>query len=138
MLPLLKDEGAEVQVDIWREAAKATVESIRAAMLTNLAVKESRKVSIFRSDRFALYVTKWRSGYLMRALNYDEQNVVRRAWSAAPPSYQGGAGFGYFEMIFQPKESKFFSLNDTLAIMAAFVEGGLGGCPHKWIPEHSE
>lgn len=82
--------------------------------------------------------SKWRAGYTLRAMSYDTDKIIRKVWRAAPPTYQGGGRLSYFEMIFQPKNGKFFAFDDTLSLMVAFVDGGVAACPHKWLPEHSE
>ena len=133
MQSLGKDEKATIQVDVWRGAVSATAESIRTALLNQLSDKTQPGITIMRSDGYAMEVAKWGTRHSVRVLNFDSKQIVRRAWWAAPPSFRGRARLGWFEGIFSSKSGRFFSFEETVLIMKAFVEGGTADVPHQWM-----
>ena len=135
MLSLAKDDEATVQVDGWHEAVAATPETIRAAMLCQRGDKKSPTISLERSDRYVMEVHKFRERYALRVMNFDSDRIVRKAWWAAPQSYQGGPRMGWLET-WRSKNSKTLSYEEAALAMLAFVEGTVADVSNKWVPEH--
>ena len=136
MLSLSKDDRATVDVTGWGEAVAATSETIRTALQNQLADKRKPTITIQRSDRYLMEVDRWRVGYTLRVMHFDADRIIRKAWWAAPATYQGSWKMGWLETILRSNNSKILQFEEAISVMTAFVEGRIADIPHKWVPEY--